>query len=76
MCVGQIVKLLDRLPDTFAETLADQGRAIHGPGDGGDGDFGRGGNSANVWKFAGGLALWFTRHEPILMQRDEAQRGK
>ncbi len=54
--VGQVVELLDGLPDAFAEAVADQRRAVHGSGDRGDGDFGHGGNGANVGEFAGGLA--------------------
>ena len=54
--VGQVVELLDGLPDTLAETVADQRRTVDGSRYCGDGNFGHGGNGANVGKFAGGLA--------------------
>ena len=68
--------MLDCLPDTFCEALTDQRRAVHGPGDRGDGDLGYGCNRTNVGEFTGGLSLWFARHEPILMQQGRVEKGK
>jgi len=76
MGVRKIVELLDCLPDTLAETFADQRRAVHGSGDRGDGDLGYGCDSTNVGEFAGGLPLWFARHPPMLMQQGRVQKGK
>ena len=76
MGVGQIVELLDGLPDALVEAFADQRRAVHGSGDRGDGDLGYGGNSANVGEFAGGLAFGFARHEPILMQQGRSRKSR
>jgi hypothetical protein len=76
MGVGEIVELLDCLPDAFAEALTDQRRAIHGSGNRGDGDLGYGCDSTNVGEFSSGLWLRFARHPPILMQQGRVQKGK
>ncbi len=59
-----------------SRSLTRGGRAIHGPRDRGNGDLGYGCNRTNVGEFAGGLPLWFARHQPMLMQQGGVQKGK
>ena len=66
--VGEVIELLDGLPDALGEAFADQRRAVDGAGDSGDGDLGQGGDGADVGRLGGGLAGCFSRHEPILFE--------
>ena len=75
--VGEVVELLDGLPDALAEAFADQGRAVDGSGDGGDGDFGHGGNSANVGEFSRQFCvLLFEPRTNPNAARTTCERGK
>ena len=67
--VGEVIQLLDGLPDALGEALADQRRAVDGSGDGGDGDLGQGRDGTDVGRFGRSLAGGFSRHEPILFER-------
>ena len=71
MGVGEIIQLLDRLPDTLGELLTYDGRAIDGARDGGDGDFGQCGYSPNVGRFIGALCdlLFEPRANPEYSRR-------
>ena len=64
--VGEVVELLDRLPDALGELLAYDGRAIDGAGDGGDGDLGQRGHGPNVGRLVGAFASCFSSHVQIL----------
>ena len=66
--VGEVVELLDGLPNALGEPFADQRGAVDGSGDGGDGDLGQSGDGADVGRLGGALAGCFSSHEPILFE--------
>src|ERR1035437_3878511 len=71
MSVWEVIQLLDGLPDTLGKTLADQWRTVDGSGDSGYGDLGNGGDGANVRRFHGRLAGYFSRHVRILFHPNQ-----
>ncbi len=67
MGVGEVLELIDGLPDPLGQTFADCRRAVDGAGDGGDGDLGECGNGADIRGLRGGVALCFSNHEKVLV---------
>ena len=66
MGVGEVVQLLDGLPDALGELLADDRRAVDGARNCGDGDFGQSSHGPNIGSLVAGFANGFPGHEEIL----------
>ena len=60
--VGKVVQLLDRLPNALGELFADDGRAVDGARNRGDGNLGQCGHGPNVGRFVGAFATCFSSH--------------
>ena len=69
MGVGEVLELIDGLPDALAEPIAYCRGAVDGAGDGGDGDFCQCGNGADIRGFGGGAAFCFSILVPANLER-------
>jgi len=61
--VGEVVELLDGLPDALGQFLADDGRAVDGSRHCCDGDFGQCGYSPDIGCLVSALTTCFSSHE-------------
>ena len=67
MGVGEVVQLLDGLPNPLRKLLAHRRRAVDGAGDGGDRHLGEGCHGADIGLAGNGCAASFSAHQMMVL---------